>query len=99
MSDPSGATVIAVLLAGLLVVVWSVRRTLNRPVEDHREFVGSHADDEYRALARKNGIHPDVAAAFEAEVSMRGREIRRKDEERRKRDAGDAGPGIDVDPF
>ena len=56
-------------------------------------------DEEYQALARKDGIHPDVADAFEEEIRIRGREIRRKDEERRRRDLEGQSDGFPVDPF
>ena len=98
-------SLIVLLLALLVPVVLLFRRVLNEPheLEEIDALVRAHGpeqrDEAYQALARKDGIHPDVADAFEEEIRIRGREIRRKDEERRRRDLEGQSDGFPVDPF
>jgi len=99
MPGQSEVGLTALLVAVLLVLILLLRLALGRPASGVSEIIGDQRDDEYQALARKDGVHPDVADAFEEEIRIRGRDIRRKDEERRRRDAGDASAGFDVDPF
>ncbi len=99
MPDLSDTTVAAILAGVFVFVVWGLRRALERPVDGFQEIVGDHSDGEYQALARTDGIDRHVADAFEQKVKVRGREMRRKDEEKRKREFEDRIGGFDVDPF
>ena len=99
MPEPSGATAIAVLAAVLLFLIWKLRQALKLPLEDTMQLTADGTDSDYQALAQKDGIDPSVADAFEIEMKLRGEEIRRKDAERRKREAGDDSAGFDIDPF
>ena len=105
LEAPSELTLIALLVALLAVLVLLFRRVLREPhdPDELAALIRAHgdgqADGDYQALARKDGIAPDVADAFEEEIRIRGREIRRKDEERRRRDFRDQADGFPVDPF
>ena len=99
MSELPDIAVIAILAVTLSVVVWGLRQALKRPVAEIQATVGGRTDGEYQALARKDGIHPDVADAFEQEMQIRGREIRRKADERRKQEFGDNTHDVPGDPF
>ncbi len=105
LAAQSDLTLIALLAALLVLIVLLVKRVLGEPhdPDEIEALVRAHGpaqrDDAYQALAREDGIHPNVADAFEQELRIRGREIRRKDEERRRRDLEDRIDGFPGDPF
>ncbi|SMX42650.1 hypothetical protein [Actibacterium lipolyticum] len=97
--DSTIGTLILLSIAVLMVVL--LKRGVDRPTVDPRK--PDHTEKrkrEYLEMARRDGIDPNVAKAFEAEKRHLGQDIRRRQEKARQRDQGgdlDPTPGWDFD--